>query len=147
TLAIASSLLWTVQSCGPPMTGVGQSSSAHRSAADVTSRRMVTARPAEIDDILYNPGMGFADFHFGIGPPLPVEQHPRSTVAYVRWYWPELEPAEGQYNFALVDGVIEQARAAGETLAFRMMTVPRVPAWLLAKGVASVKVSGGVFPD
>jgi hypothetical protein len=38
----------------------------------------VTVQPTEIDDILYNPGMGFADFHLGFGnPPLPPSQHPR----------------------------------------------------------------------
>jgi hypothetical protein len=74
----------------------------------------VTAQPTEIDDILYNPGMGFADFHLGFGnPPLPPSQHPRPTVAYFRWSWADLEPAEGQYNFALLDSVIAQAKAKG----------------------------------
>src|SRR5262245_52783929 len=113
-------------------------------AVGPSSGRTVTVRPAEIDDILYNPGMGFADFHFGIGEPLPPSQHPRSTVAYVRWYWADLEPAEGQYDFRRVDDVIEQARAMGETLAFRIMTVPKTPHWLLEKGVASVN---DIFPD
>jgi hypothetical protein len=107
----------------------------------------VTVRPAEIDDILYNPGMGFADSHFGIGSPLPSSQHPRSTVAYVRWYWADLEPAEGHYDFSRIDSVIQQARTMGETLAFRIMTVPRPPRWLLDKGVASVKLGDGAFPD
>jgi hypothetical protein len=91
--------------------------------------------------------MGFADFHFDIGSPLPFSQHPRSTVAYVRWYWPDLEPAERQYDFGRVDSVIEQARAMRETLAFRIMTAPKTPRWLLEKGVASVKMGEGVFPD
>ena len=29
----------------------------------------VTVLPTEIHDILYNPGMGFADFHFGLWEP------------------------------------------------------------------------------
>ena len=110
----------------------------------------VTVQPTEIDDILYNPGMGFADFHLGFGnPPLPPSQHPRPTVAYFRWSWADLEPAEGQYDFVLVDSVIAQAKAKGETLAFRIMTDYGIgsPRWLLDKGVASVKVRDGVFPE
>jgi len=119
-----------------------------QAAVHSSSAPTVTVHPAEIDDILYNPGMGFADSHFGIGSPLPASEHPRSTVAYVRWYWTDLEPAEGRYDFSRVDRVIRDARAMGETLAFRIMTVPRTPRWLLDKGVASVKLGGdGVFPD
>ncbi len=114
-----------------------------------SSGRMVTVQPAEIDGILYNPGMGLADFHFGWGEPPGPSQYPRSTVAYFRWPWAALEPAEGQYNFSLVDGVIEEAKTKGETLAFRIVadfeTGP--PQWLLDKGVGSVKVQDGIFPD
>lgn len=40
----------------------------------------VTVRPAEIAGILYNPGMGVADFHFGWGnPPPPGEYPPRPS--------------------------------------------------------------------
>src|SRR5687768_12342603 len=51
--------------------------------------KTVTVRPREIDDILYNPGMGFTDFHFGFGHPPPVEAYPHATVAYFRWPWAE----------------------------------------------------------
>src|SRR5262249_42203829 len=54
------------------------------STAPAAATTVTTVRPSEIDDILYNPGMGFADFHFEIGSPLPLGQHPRSTVAYVQ---------------------------------------------------------------
>ncbi len=112
----------------------------------------VTARPAEIDDILYNPGMGIADFHFGEGwkkqYPSP-EEYPRSTVAYFRWTWAQLEPQEGRFDFARVDNVIRAAKARGETLAFRIMSVYKTstPKWLLDKGVGHIEVDQGVFPD
>jgi len=54
----------------------------------------VTVRPLEIDEVLYNPGMGFADFHFGSGNPPSPGEYPPQTVAYVRWTWDELEQAE-----------------------------------------------------
>jgi hypothetical protein len=101
------------------------------------------------DEILDNPGMGFADFHFGFDHPPSSNEYPRPTVAYFRWSWADLEPAEGVYNFTLVDRVIEQAKSKGETLAFRIMTEYQSgsPQWLLDKGIASVKVGGGTFPD
>ena len=115
----------------------------------ITKAKTVTVRPIEIEDVLYNPGMGFADFHFGWGTPPPPTEYPPQTVAYFRWTWDELEPSEGQYNFDIVDNVIRQAKNRGETLAFRIMTVYKgsTPKWLLDKGVDSVAVGGDIFPD
>lgn len=110
---------------------------------------MVTVHAKEIKDVLYNPGMGLADFHFGFEHPPSTDQHPRQTVAYFRWSWSDLEPEEGRYAFEFVDRIISQAKAKGETLAFRIMTEYKTgsPAWLLHKGVGSVPVGGGAFPD
>jgi len=112
-------------------------------------QQSMTVYPREIEDVLYNPGMGFADFHFGFGHAITPEAYPKSTVAYFRWPWADLEPVEGEYNFDLVDHAIEQAKAKGETLAFRIMSEYKSgsPQWLLDKGVASIPVSGGTFPD
>ena len=114
-----------------------------------TNPTTVTVRPVETSDIFYNPGMGFADFHFGWGHPPPSSEYPPQTVAYFRWTWDELEPSEGQYNFGLVDSVIQQAKARGETLAFRIMSVYEgsTPKWIRDKGVDSVTVGGDIFPD
>jgi len=148
-LLIATLLGWAILlSCTATNSNFGEGASLAPDAVLLSSGATVTTvRPTGIDDILYNPGMGFADFHFEIGSPLPLSQHPRSTVAYVRWYWADLEPVEGQYDFGRVDRVIQQARAMGETLAFRIMMVPKTPRWLLEKGVAAVKLGDGVFPD
>jgi len=111
--------------------------------------KTLRVRPIETNDVLYNPGIGFADFHFGRGRPLSPSEYPPQTVAYFRWAWDELEPSVGQYNFGLVDNVIRQAKAKGKTLAFRIMTVYKgsTPKWLLDKGVDSVAVGGEIFPD
>lgn len=110
---------------------------------------LVTIHPRERKGILYNPGMGLADFHFGFNHPPTEKQYPKSTVAYFRWSWSNLEPEEGRYAFDFVDRIISQAKLKGETLAFRIVTDYKAgsPEWLLRKGVASLKVSGGVFPD
>jgi hypothetical protein len=111
----------------------------------------VTARPAEIDDLLYNPGIGVADFHFAGGGDPPPAGHPRSTVAYLRWYWDELEPSQGEIRFDIIDDAIAAAESRGETLAFRVMpadTETKVPGWLVDLGVAGVWVEAGWFvPD
>jgi hypothetical protein len=86
------------------------------------ARPVQTVYPGEIKDVLYNPGMGLADCHFGFGHPPSADQHPRQTVVYFRWSWADFEPAEGQYAFDFVDHVIQQAKARGEKLAFRIMT-------------------------
>lgn len=125
------------------------SSNGSNPSASAFTGNIVTVRPHEIDDVLYNPGMGFADFHFGFGHPPQSDEYPHTTLAYFRWPWADLEPAEGQYNFALVDRVIEQAKAKGETLAIRIVSEYKTgtPQWLLDKGVGSIKESDGIFPD
>ena len=53
----------------------------------IAPSKTVTVRPVEISDVLYNPGMGFADFQFGwgSGKPLPTpEEYPPQTIAYFR---------------------------------------------------------------
>jgi hypothetical protein len=121
------------------------SSDAQDAKPEAPSGPTTTVTPAEIQDILNNPGLGFADF--GWNPP--PEQYPVGSVAYRRWTWAELEPAEGQYNFAMVDKEIQDAKAKGEDLAFRIMTAydTSSPQWLLDKGVGSIQESDGVFPD
>jgi hypothetical protein len=112
----------------------------------------VTASPETIDDVLVNPGMGLADFHFGWWcnlPPLTYspeecservlahwpENHPGSATAYFRWTWREIEPVRGEIDFEMIDTAIRSANALGSTLAFRIMTVDEaglgVPDWLL----------------
>jgi len=96
----------------------------------------VTVEPKEIHDTLLNPGRGFATTHMfndGLGDRL----HPKCTVVQFRWYWDELEPAEGQIRFSLIDSVLERCRANGQKLNFRVMCQngePRVPLWVRKAG-------------
>ncbi len=133
----------SVAACASPPSGGSDRTGA------TSPGKLVTVQPREIDDVLDNPGMGFADFHFGFGHPPKADEYPHTTVAYFRWPWAELEPAEGQYNFALVDGIIAQAKAKGETLAIRIVSEYKTgtPQWLLDKGVGSIKETDGIFPD
>jgi Domain of unknown function (DUF4832) len=147
---ITAVMMATALSCGSVPSNLPTEGSRAQADSEPIAQRTVTIHPQEIDEILYNPGMGFADFHFGqFGRPMSREEYPRSTVAYFRWSWADLETAEAVYNFDLVDRVLEQAKAKGETLAFRIMSEYErgSPQWLLDKGVAFVKETDGIFPD
>ncbi|MCP4896794.1 MAG: DUF4832 domain-containing protein [bacterium] len=108
--------------------------------------------PVRIDDVLVNPGMGFANFHFGWWCNLPPvtfppqvcadrvfehwpENYPPSAVAYFRWSWKEIEPVRGEIDFEMIDTAIQSANLMSETLGFRIMTIAEgdagVPQWLL----------------
>ncbi len=130
----------------------------------------VDAYPTEIGDVLTNPGMGFADFHFGWWCNLPpvtftpeecaarVEQnwpenHPDAGTAYFRWSWADLEPVRDQIDTAMIDTTILSANALGETLGFRVMAISEggvgVPQWLTEPpyGIAGEWIDGTFWPD
>ena len=58
----------------------------------------------------------------------------------MRWTWGDLEPAEGQYAFDMIDDWLQRCREANQALAFRvMLSWPghegTIPQWLLDKGI------------
>jgi hypothetical protein len=63
----------------------------------------------------------------------------KSGCAYYRWYWVSLEPEEGQYNFELIDDLLERCRENNQALAFRVMCEDPwgegLPQWLIDKGI------------
>jgi hypothetical protein len=88
-----------------------------------------TVHPTRTADVLTNPGMGFASFHFGWWCNLPpityppkdcakrVRQHwperyPDSGTAYFRWHWGEIEPERGRIAFEMIDAAIQSALLA-----------------------------------
>jgi hypothetical protein len=113
----------------------------------------IIIKPAEIQDVLINPGMGFTTFHrFNSDHIHPGEswsaetvdellqpdgnleyvEYPPTSIAYFRWYWDEIEPEQGKYNWQLIDETIEQAQQNQQKLAFRIMPqngVPKAPEW------------------
>jgi len=114
-------------------------------------RDTVIVRPAPINDVLQNPGMGITTFQRFNGqetnPPLewsevgPVSKLPQAaakpdfpdtTIAYLRWYWNVLEPEPGKFRWDIVDLALEEARSHGQTLAIRLMPYSNkdpLPAW------------------
>ncbi len=90
--------------------------------------------PIELDEVLVNPGMGFTT-HSSLDGNVPG--YPQSSIAYYRWYWDELEPEEGKFNWKMVDSVLAEVKARGQRLATRIMPAngrPRIPDWYRKTG-------------
>ena len=117
--------IWTVSAQVEPFTEIIK--------ADGMPNVTIVA-PDESDAVLVNPGMGFTTQSALDGD---VPGYPKSTIAYYRWYWDELEPQEGKFNWAMIDSVIAAAKARGQRLATRIMPAngkPRVPDWYRKTG-------------
>jgi hypothetical protein len=132
----------------------------------------VIVRPAQLDDVLRNPGMGIQTFQRFAGQALnegtewsergPIEvvadespppDFPPSSVAYCRWYWRDLEPHPGEVRWAIIDLALAEARRHDQTLALRLMPYgpdAPIPDWYRASGARAATEPGddGVWhPD
>ncbi|MDI6448990.1 DUF4832 domain-containing protein [Anaerobaca lacustris] len=100
----------------------------------------VTVVPEEADELLANPGMGWQTFHHTREQDRNLPDWIPSTVHYARWGWGRLEPRPGEIDYAFLDGVLQETRAAGQQLAFRVMCCstspgrPYHPDWLADVG-------------
>jgi len=119
--------------------GVADSTSRDHGGQDTAADAAppVTVQPQEITDLLSNPGMGWQTFHHVASNDPSLAGLP-SGSAYYRWTWKNLEPTQGSYNIALVKNTLSAARAAGQTLMFRVMTAGSdqayAPSWLKSAG-------------
>jgi hypothetical protein len=121
--------------------------------AEVACGQPVVVTPEETDQILANPGMGWQTFHRTCLQDKNLPSWIPSTVHYARWGWRELEPQPGEIDDAFLDGVLQETREAGQTLAFRVMscsTSPRQPyhpKWLTDIGGKVVTTRYGSGPE
>src|SRR5512132_1352707 len=91
-------------------------------AATASAQKTVVVRPVEIDDALVNPEMGIQTFQrvngdainpgsrwSEAGPTAAPEgaaakpDFPAASIAYYRWFWSQLEPEPGKYDWTGVD--------------------------------------------
>jgi hypothetical protein len=109
----------------------------------------VTVTPVESQELLGNPGMGWQTFHTFADKDSNLDGLP-SGSAYFRFTWKNLEPTDGNVDGALLTDTLSQARAAGQTLMFRVMTAGSdeeyVPDWLASSGCKVFKYSTGGGP-
>ena len=75
----------------------------------VLAESMTVVTPKVLSGPLTNPGMGIASFHQGYGEQHTEADYPNPGIEYERFYWSELEPVEGQFNYALVDDAFKFA--------------------------------------
>jgi Domain of unknown function (DUF4832)/Beta-galactosidase len=104
----------------------------------------VVVEPVEIDSTLVNPGRGFAT-SFNFKEDVESILYPECSIARFSWYWDELEPEEGRFNFPYLDNLIERARVNSQTINFRVICQNGrigVPGWLIDAGA-----QGQVDPD
>ncbi len=61
--------------------------------------------------------------------------YPDTSVVYIRVLWKEFEPQRGEYNYALIEDIINKTKAHNQTLIFRLLphstrASDDVPDWL-----------------
>src|SRR5579864_2794315 len=114
-------------------------------------------RPTEIDDVLVNPGMGIETFNrfsgqalnegttwSEVGPETALPDaapgavdFPGSSVAYLRWFWSQLEPQPGKYRWEIIDSALAEAHRHNQRLAIRLMPYDNknpLPEWYIHSG-------------
>lgn len=131
--------------------------------------KTVVVRPTEIHDLLVNPGMGIQTFQRFNGDPINAgtrwsevgpesktaaapqrPDFPDSSVAYFRWFWSQIEPAQGQYRWDILDTALEGARERGQKLMIRVMPYDQghpLPEWYQRSGARRVDSSAGQDPQ
>lgn len=95
-------------------------------------------------------------YEFGGGEPADAGR-PHLAGAVLNFYWAQLEPAPGQFNWSVVDNAMAPWVSAGKKVVLRFATAGEVawgpfagnatPAWVYAGGVGSVtETDGSVIP-
>ena len=86
----------------------------------VNAQEILRVLPNEIDDVLFNPGIGFTT-HDSFEGDLKVKNYPVSSIAYFKVYWNYMEPEQGKYNWDMIDNALKTAQERNQTLMFRIM--------------------------
>ncbi|WP_375752404.1 DUF4832 domain-containing protein [Vibrio sp. HN007] len=109
----------------------------------ISAQELTTVHPVPFSGVIVNPGIGIEEFHSGFGSTHTNEEYPEGGINYVRFYWNDVEPEEGQYNFELIDAKIKEIEDKDwpVQVAFRFMTQDepwsgsKIPDWLINKGI------------
>ncbi|MBN8550451.1 MAG: DUF4832 domain-containing protein [Deltaproteobacteria bacterium] len=107
------------------------------SATATPGGQEVFAQPTELTDIVTNPDIGWQSCD-KVNTSGQDAQGFKNKVAYIKYYWKDLETADGVYNWSTFDQRITQAHNSGQKVAFRIVTVDNLvtaPTWLRNLGV------------
>lgn len=113
-----------------------------------SGNKTIVVRPVEIDSFLLNPGRGFTSTGNLFNDNIVNRRHPLCGVNQQRYYWDQLEPKEGEINFAIIDSAIARSARNGQQLNFRVMCQDEdmvLPEWAIAAGVRSPYYDNPVF--
>jgi len=98
-------------------------------AGDLWAGEYVSVRPRDTGEVLINPGMGWT-MHFysnvtrnygsKLQPSDTLQDFPGVSTVYLRLPWAYLEPAEGRYNWAILDTPAQRWIAKGKRVALRV---------------------------
>jgi PKD repeat protein len=115
---------------GPPETPPG--------APPANAGPVTSAAPAElVNDVIANPGIGWQSCD-RVNTSGRDAQGFYNRVAFIKYYWKDIETADNVYNWSKMDSDLTRARNSGQTWAFRIIVVePQVdsPAWLRTLGI------------
>lgn len=142
---------WYVLAAGLAAAGLG---STNMDQAKGAQAQRVVVRPADTGEALCNPGIGWV-FHFydnvpanygsRLAPSDTVEEFPGLTVVYLRIPWSYLEPEEGKFNWAVVDGPAQRWIARGKQVAFRFSCSESWMRWATPEWVQKAGAKGHDF--
>jgi len=111
-------------------------------------------RPADNGAALVNPGMGWVfhyydniPTHYGskLAPSDTLDQWPGLSVIYLRIPWSYIEPAEGRYNWSVLDTPAQRWIAKGKQVAFRISCCESWTRWATPQWVADGGAKGYNF--
>jgi len=116
-------------------------------AAEDNSQRL---QFREVDTLFANPGQGWMSQQRG---PRSEPRFPCSVV-YIRFDWADAEPVEGQYNWKMIDDVLDAWKSRGAAVSIRIMTCNAhsrgyyaSPKWLFEAGCKGIEfLVGGDDP-
>ncbi len=113
------------------------------------TRQFSPLKPGEVPPA--NPFRGLYAWSGTLGQGTLVEDVP-TRDSYARFFWSDLEPAQGQYDFKAVEDCAEAARKYGRTFSFRVrcFAVGRaggVPGWLKEKMPRGYDSGKDYIPD
>jgi hypothetical protein len=105
---------------------------------------LVRIEPKESNELFANPGMGWQTFNRFNDTDPALEGLP-SGSAYFRFYWREIEPKDGEIDFARFDEMLAHARRVGQKVALRVMCTGSKeyadsPLWLRDAGCKGTEV-------